>query len=483
MKMRMMTSSSVESVEFIGSQNRITAKWMNRVKRRYYDVLRNEMLESSMREEEDIIERINGYEYYQRMDEGDELYKYCRRDPESQETCVILDPNEMLRRSSTSQSLAIGNLAISTDHRYLAYCADFNGGVNWSLYVKDVDRDEIVRVIRDVETVEWSSDEEEYVMYYTKKNRGDIAASKIYRRKLSLNHDESEDHEKLLLEMKSESSRKKFFADLKSTKDGSYILAYFNSKTRTVLYAISKSAVDAEPLRVWSSVDDDEDNIGQCFAEHNDNVWYLLTRDQESENLSLSRVSHSDVCQGQIVRDVVVPNRSDVVIEDMDMFRDFCVLYERKVDGGAHVSVLDMKNDEPPMEVDSLPSETYVIRPAPNADFLASQIRFTCSGPSLPPTLCTYSFSSGMVSFDELSSSDYVTYREYVPSKDGTLVPITITHHKDLKRDGSNPTLLTGYGAYGIPFEIDHCVGRSTLLNRGWVVAIAHVRGGGDLGT
>ena len=245
--MRMISSSSVESFEFIESQNKTTAKWMNRAKRRYYDVLRNEMLESSMREEEDIIERINGYEYYQRMDEGDELYKYCRRDPKSKESCVILDPNEMLRRSSTSRSLAIGNLAISTDHRYLAYCADFNGGVNWSLYVKDVDRDEIVRVIRDVEAVEWSSSQEEYVMYYTKKNRGDIAASKIYRRKLSIMNrdDESEDHEKLLLEMKSESLRKKFFADLKSTKDGSYILAYFNSKTRTVLYVVFEREVQS----------------------------------------------------------------------------------------------------------------------------------------------------------------------------------------------------------------------------------------------
>ena len=167
---------------------------------------------------------------------------------------------------------------------------------------------------------------------------------------------------------------------------------------------------------MWSSIDDDDNNnVGQCFAEHNNNVWYLLTRDQESENLSLSRVSHSDVCQGQIFRDVVVPNRSNVVIEDMDMFRDVCVLYERNIDGGARVSVLDMKSDDntPPMEVNSLPSETYVIRPAPNADFLASQIRFTCSGPSLPPTLCKYSFSSGTVSFDEVSSSsDYVTYVE-----------------------------------------------------------------------
>ena len=197
------------------------------------------MLESPYsRRDEEQIERLNGYEYYQKMDKGDELYKYCRRDPKSNEARVILDPNEMLRRSSRSQSLAIGNLAVSTDHRYLAYCADFNGGVNWSLYVKDIDRDEIVRVIRDVESVEWSSCSEEYVMYYTKKNRGDIAASKIYVRKLRLDDDESEDCEKLLLEMKSKSSRKKFFADLKSTKDGAYILAYFNSKTRTILYVV-----------------------------------------------------------------------------------------------------------------------------------------------------------------------------------------------------------------------------------------------------
>ena len=241
---------------------------------------------------------------------------------------------------------------------------------------------------------------------------------------------------------------------------------------------------------MWSSIDDeDSKEIGQCFAEHNNNFWYLLTRDQKNENLALSRVSHQNVCQGQIFREshVLIPNRSNVVIEDMDMFRDVCVLYERDIDvAGARVSLLDVKNHHhDPVLLDSLPNETYVIRPAPNADFLASQIRFTCSGPSLPPTLCTYSFSSGTVSFDDevSSSSDYVTYREYVPSKDGTLVPVTITHHKELKRDGSNPTLLTGYGAYGIPFEIDHCVGRSTLLNRGWVVAIAHVRGGGDLGT
>lgn len=234
---------------------------------------------------------------------------------------------------------------------------------------------------------------------------------------------------------------------------------------------------------MWSSIDDeDSKEIGQCFAEHNNNFWYLLTRDQKNENLALSRVSHQNVCQGQIVRKshVLIPNRSNVVIEDMDMFRDVCVLYERDIDAaGARISLLDVKNHHhDPVLLDSLPNETYVIRPAPNADFLASQVRFTCSGPSLPATPCTFSFSSGLVSFEgsESLSSDYVTYREHVPSKDGTLVPVTITHHKELKCDGSNPTLLTGYGAYGVPFEIDHCVGRSTLLSRGWIVAIAHVR-------
>ena len=489
-------SSSVE--DFVRSQNEATVRWMKGVKTRYYDTLRKEMLLFHNREdkEEDGTEYLNGLEYYQRADEGDELYKYCRRDPRTNEEIVILNPNAMLEASKTSTSLAIGNLAVSTDHRYLAYCADFNGGVNWSLYVKDVEQDEIVRVIRDVESVEWCSSrkDNEYVMYYTKKqNRGDIAASKIYRRKFVANEGEENDEENLLLEMKTASS-KQFFADLKSTKDGAYVLAYLNSKTRTVLYAFEKSNANAKPLRVWSSVDESNNSkkeIGQCFAEHNNNFWYLLTRSKESENLSLSRVSHQDISQGQIFREpqVLIPNREDVLIEDMDMFQDCCVLYERHIkESRARISLMDiMSSHVKILSSSTLPRDTYVIRPAPNADFLASKIRFTCSGPSLYPVMCTYSFDSNDVGLEEKLlhhvESEYVTYKEHVRSEDGTSVPVTITHHKDVKRDGMNPTLLLGYGAYGMPFEVDHCVGRSTLLSRGWVVAIAHVRGGGDLGT
>jgi len=140
------------------------------------------------------------------------------------------------------------------------------------------------------------------------------------------------------------------------------------------------------------------------------------------------------------------------------------------------------------LDLVTLPEEVCAIHPGGNGDFYAKQFRLAYSSPISPERICNVDLPSRQIklikakSFKNFDPTRFVCNRVMVKSHDGTSIPLTLVHKKDLKLTSTNPTMLLGYGAYGQPLEADFRVHHLPLLKRGWVIALAHVRGGGELG-
>jgi oligopeptidase B len=174
------------------------------------------------------------------------------------------------------------------------------------------------------------------------------------------------------------------------------------------------------------------------------------------------------------------------MIEDAEVFARRVVLLERR-DAGQRLAVMDVAGG--PERVIDLPEPMYEVAPVHNAEPDPPAFRFSYSSPITPPTTYDYDFAAGTLAVRKrlavgggFDSSKYRTERTWATASDGVRVPISLVYRGELVKDGKRPLLLTGYGAYGIPFDTPFDSEAVSLLDRGVVVAMAHIRGGGDLG-
>lgn len=296
--------------------------------------------------------------------------------------------------------------------------------------------------------------------------------------------------------------------DVSQTKDGKYILINCNSKNTSEIHALSSEDENAKPRLLRAR----EPNTAY-FADHADDRFYIVTNADSAQNYKI--VSSREPSENE-TWETILPETLDVKIEDVDLFKDYLVLYER-VESVPRIRVCHLSNPREENHFIPLPHEHEICRISPgvNRDYKSHSVRFSISTPLMPEIVYDYDMqtqelhilkeisadshptkktsggrsransrrkdSTGELSFDpEL----YTCQRVYVPSSTslGVQVPMTLIHRRDLERNGQNPTLLVGYGAYGTNLEADFELEHLSLLERGWVIALAHVRGGGELG-
>jgi oligopeptidase B len=221
----------------------------------------------------------------------------------------------------------------------------------------------------------------------------------------------------------------------------------------------------------------------EYFAAHHDGYFYIVTNDQ-AENFKLVRARVET--PGREHWEEVIPHREDVLVDYVDTFKDYLVLYERR-SGLRQIRITPftaMTN----VRYIEFPEPAYSVELESNPEFQTDILRFTYSSPITPHSLIDYHMDTGQWELikqdipDGYDRSQYVTERIRATAPDGKQIPITIVYKKDLKKDGNNPTLLYGYGSYGSVIDADFNANRLSLLDRGFVFAIGHIRGGSDLG-
>jgi len=421
-----------------------------------------------------VPEKRGEYFYYTRTEEGQQYPIYCRKKNSLESPEEILLNQNLLADGKSFCS--VGAFTVSPDGTKLAYSMDVEGTEVYTLYIKDLTNKIIYpEAIENTYSsvyfhagVEWATDSET-VFYLTLDSAQ--RPNRLLRHKIGTEIS----HDFLIFQEDDEA----YFLFILKTRDDAYILTNHHSTRATEIRFLSCDHPEGE-LKVLSPRKDDI----EYFVAHHEGQFFIVTNHQAKNfRLMKTSVELSEIEHWQ----EVIPHREDALLDYVESFKDFIVLYERK--NGLRqirISTTDALNN---VRYVQFPEPAYNVELESNPQYDTNVLRFKYSSLITPHSVIDYHINTGeweLIKQDEIPSgydtSQYVSERIYATATDGKLVPISLVYKKDLKRDGSNPTLLYGYGAYGAVVDADFNSKRFSLLDRGFVFAIGHVRGGTDMG-
>jgi oligopeptidase B len=429
------------------------------------EALYREILARIKEDDSTVPYRRDGFLHYTRTEKGKQYPIYCRKagTREAPEE-VTLDLN---RLSEGHEFLALGAYAVSDDGRRLAYSLDFTGARDYTLYVKDLVTGEILPDrIDKVSTVAWSADGA--TLFYVLEDH----AKRPYRLH---RHRLGETTDPLLYEESDELFR----------------LGVWRSRSRRFLFSMSRSFTSAEarflpaddPAGTWTMIAPREKDH-EYDVDHGGDALYIRTNGSGLRNFRLVTAPVDD--PGPRNWRELIPHRDTVMLEDVDVFAHHHVVHERE-DGLIRLRVTELATGS--FHHVQFPEPTYDIAPEPNAEFVTPVYRFRYQSLITPPSVFDYDTGGRTLTLlkqtEVLGGYDASRYRSerlHAIAPDGTRVPISLVARADTPRDGTSPMLLVGYGSYGITYPASFSSGRLSLLDRGMTVAIAHIRGGGELG-
>ncbi|HLO14587.1 MAG TPA: S9 family peptidase, partial [Anaerolineales bacterium] len=462
--------SDPEVLKYLHAENDYLEEIMGHTKS-LQETLYAEMKERLKETDATVPEKRGGYLYYSRNEEGKQYPIYCRKkDSLDQPEEVLLDQNELAEGKSFC---SVGALTVSPDGKKLAYSLDVEGGEVYTVYIKDLATGAFYpEVIPNTYSsvyfhtgVEWANDSQ--ILFYLTLDDSE-RPYRLFRHQLGT--DAKED----TLVFQEEDESYVLFID--KSRDDQYIFTNHHSTRTTEMRFLSADQPEGE-LKVLVPR---EDGV-EYLAAHHDGQFFIVTNDQ-AENFKLVKASVSTPQNWE----EVIPHREDVLIDYVDTFKDYLVLYERR--NGLRQIRISTFGTMSNVRYIEFPEPAYSVELESNPEFDTSVLRFTYSSPITPHSVIDYHMDTGqweLVKQDIPSGYDrsqYMTERIHATAPDGKQIPISIVYKKDLKKDSNNPTLLYGYGSYGSVIDADFNSNRLSLLDRGFVFAIGHIRGGSDLG-
>jgi oligopeptidase B len=460
-------------IEYLKQENEYLETMMQHT-RPLQEQLYQEMKARLQEDDISVPERRGEYYYYKREEAGKQYPIYCRKHgtldaPEE----IILDQNALAEGKAFCR---IGALSISPDHKKLAYSIDPDGSEKCTVYIKDLDTgslypEQIHNTYGNVyfqRGVEWGNDSQ--TLFYIILDEAS-RPYKIYRH--SLGSDPGAD---ILLYHEADQN---YFLWLFKTRSQAYITAWSHSTTTDEWKILPADHAEQE----FSVFQVRRPGI-EYRLEHSGGLFYILTN-QEAQNFRLMTApvhatSHENWQE-------LIPHREEVLLVNVLAFEKYLVLLERK-NALKQLLVYEIGTQDDPRYV-PIPEPVYDLYPSNNPEFRTELLRFEYSSMITPESVVDYHMGTGeweLKKQDEIPSGhdpkEYVTERLYARAPDGKEVPLSIVYKKGLLKEGRNPTLLQGYGSYGFCLEPEFNPNRLSLIERGFVVAIAHIRGGSDLG-
>ncbi len=414
--------------------------------------------------------RRRGFYYYHRFETGREYPVYARRSgsPEAPEQ-VMLDANQLAQGHEFYQ---VATLAIAPDDRLLAYAEDIVGRRQYRLRFRDLATGATLPdVIENVEAaIAWTADSASVL--YVEKHPETLLGYRIRRHRLG--SDPVQDP--LVYEQDDPS----FYLDVSTTKDERYLMITAQSTVSTELrYA---RADDPELLfQVFLPRARDH----EYDADHLDGRW-IIRSNWQAPNFRLLEARVGEEGDRGNWRELLA-HREDAFIHGFDLFRDFLAIEERS-DGLRKIRIRPWQGGSGDFFITAdEPAYTAVL--GDNYELDTAVVRYEYTSPATPDTTYDYDVRTGaktllkrMPVLGDFDSANYATEYLWVTVSDGTQVPVSLVYRRGFERNGSAPLVQYGYGAYGISMDPRFSVARLSLLDRGFVWAIAHVRGGQELG-
>lgn len=457
-----------EVIQYLEAENEYTEEALKHTED-LQSSLYDEMLSRIDQSDESVPRKDNGYYYYSRYEEGKEYPVFCRKKGSLEGKEEIMIDQNILAKGFEYYS--IGSLNVSENNTLLAYSDDNQGRRQYSIRFKNLITGELFSDVIPNTTggVAWANDNK--TVFYTIKDAS-LRSYKILRHVLGT--DTSKDVEVF------HEADETFGTFVYKTKSDKYLVIGSYS-TLSSEYRV----LDADkPFGEFEIIQKREKDLEYSLSHYKDD-FYILTNYGGAKNFRLMKTSVDKTTKENWKE--IIAHRDDVFIEGMDLFKDYLVLNERK-DGLMQVRIMswDGKNEH----YLDFGEAAYTAYPSVNPDFDTQMLRFDYTSFTKPYSQYEYNMKTKeknllkqqKVLGGKFHSEDYKIERFYVKARDGVEVPVSLVYKESLKKEGGNPTLLYSYGSYGSSTDVYFSSSRLSLLDRGFVYAIAHIRGGQELG-
>jgi oligopeptidase B len=409
----------------------------------------------------------DNYYYYSRVAAGKQYAIHCRKqgDLNSPEE-IILDENQLAEGKPYFQ---LGTFEISPNHQLLAYAEDIDGSERYTLRIKDLETGDLLpeSIANTCYSFEWVNDNQTF--YYAVLDEN-LRPYRLYRHILG----ESIERDELIYEEQDS----QFFVGCDKSRDDRYIFLTTGGKITSEQYFISAN----DPHGTFSIVTPRQRGH-EYSVSHHEGYFYILTND----NAQNFRIMRTLVLQPQQQYwEEYIAHDPDRLIEGIDEFKDYLMISERYQGLGQLRAIEFQSQASHYLEFDD---PTYLVFGAANWEYDTQKFRFGYTSLVLPMTVFEYELQSRTKTILKQNQipggydpNQYHSERIFARSHDGVEVPISIVYRRDFQRDGTHPLYLYGYGSYGASLDPGFSTNRLSLLDRGFVYAIAHIRGGSELG-
>lgn len=458
---------SAEVVDYLSNENAYTDAVMADT-RIFQANLYAEMKARIKEKDESVPVFKNGFFYYTRTEESKQYYKYCRKKGslDAAEE-VLLDVDEM---AAGHPYYNVRGFSVSEDNNLLAFGVDNVSRRQYTIYIKDLLSGEIFQesIMNTQGDPCWANDNK--TLFYTSKNEVMLLSEKIKRHVLNTNV--------------------AYDVTVYQELDKSNYIGVGKSKNNQFIFIYSQATMSAE-VRFTSAANPND--TFRVFQPRMKDVLYdvtpledkfLIITNWNAKNFRLMECPFSETSSAHWTE--VIPHRADVLLQGVEEFESFIVLSERK-DGLTRLVIRDLQTAAE-HQLD-FGEAAYYANFGSNPEYHTSVLRYSYTSLTTPASVYDYHMhtkAKKLMKQQEVlggyDASGYETERIYAPATDGTRIPVSIVYKKGFKKDGNGPLLLYAYGSYGNSMDATFSSARLSLLNRGFAFAIAHVRGGQEMG-
>lgn len=451
-----------DTIAYLKAENAYTDAVMAPLKD-FREALYKEMLARIKETDQNVPWKKGGYWYYSRTEQGKQYNIYCRKKGtmEAQEE-IVLDLNKL---AEGKPFLSLGLYEISPDGKWLAYSLDYTGFREYSLYFKNMETGEVLAdKIDKIQSAAWANDNK--TIFYVIEDKAK-RPHKLLRHQLGGKNDE------LLFEEKDELYR----LGVETTRSQGYVVATSASSETSEVRVLDAS----KPAGAFKVVVPRK--FGHMYSvDHHGDRFYIVTNDK-GRNFRL--VTAPAVNPAQKTWKQMIPHRKDVLLSGIDMFEEFFVAIEQK-DALPQLRMLDINGRGYAMK---FPEAVYTASAGMNAEYKTDTYRFNYQSFTTPSSVFDYNVKTKerklmkqQPVLGDFDPTRYESKRLWAKAKDGKKIPVSVVYRKDKRATGPQATHLQGYGSYGYSYPVTFSSSRLSLLDRGVVFAVAHIRGGSDLG-
>jgi len=460
-------TDSTKVVDYLKAENAYLDTMMSGTKK-FQEELFAEMKGRIKEKDESVPVLNNGYYYYSRTEEGKQYYKYCRKKgsldaPEE----ILLDADKMAEGAGYFSATGF---SISPDNKLMAYGIDKLSRRQYTIYIKNLETGELLKdeIKGTGGNAVWAADNK--TLFYTSNNPATLLSEKI--RKHKLGSDANTD------------------VTVYEEKDPSNYIGVYKTKSRDYIVIYSSATLSSEYRIVKASEPDASFSLFQPRIKdvlYGIDHWgdkFLIRTNLDAKNFRLMETPVDKTTRENWKE--VIAHRTDVLLEDLDVFKGHWVITERK-EGLLQMRIREIASGKEHYLDFGEPA--YAAYVGANPEFNTTNLRYNYTSLTTPNSVFDYDMNAKnkrMMKEQEVlggfNKADYVTERVYATAKDGAKVPVSIVYKKGTKKDGSAPLLLYAYGSYGASMDASFSSNRLSLLNRGFIYAIAHIRGGQEMG-